>query len=311
MTALPPLLRAARRTPQPAIFGLLGLSLAFGCTAPQPDPDGRGQQVGYRTGDQSSQWTSSGERGNFNVTEVFWPGSVRGEGAARVHDPRDVFIELQNKHPRPMHLTHWILQISSGKFDEGLHPGQTTKVPGLPYGVPTRQEYLLPKRVNGQPVEPSEFVVIAASRTGAFGEIDCAQAPEGVRKSPDGRCWLADYYIEDLRLDNAPFEIVLQDSDERLIDQAGDRRKRPFAGSWDLVSARSMERVQIIFNNRGNRDQGWHTYSLNHWEEGEKGALHKDLRRFVHPDYLTHTYATPGMPNSPDYSGFVSSGDFQ
>lgn len=293
-----------------ALVGVGCVALATGC-APEPDPDGRGEGIGYRTGVSDDDWMSSGERGNVNITEVYWPGSVKGTGSEREHMTDDVFIEMQNKHPRPMHFTGWIVQIEMGLLNEGRWVEQTAKIPGLHFGIPTRREFVIPQRTNGRPVETNEFVVIARSRTGAFGQIDCEIAPADVRVGPDGRCWLADYYIEDLVVPDGPWEIVLMDHDERLIDQVGDSRKRPFAGSWDLVSARSMERIQVIFNNRGNRDQGWHTYSLNDWDVADRGSLHTQLRRFVHPDYRSNTYATPGMPNSPDYSGFVSSGDFQ
>jgi len=287
-----------------------GALLTGGC-APEPEPDRRNEGVGYRSGTEADDWRSSGERGNVNVTEVFWSGSVRGTMENREHFAGDVFIELQNKHPRPMNFNGWILQIESGLLNEGRWHEQSGSVPGLQFGVPVRREYVLPQRVNGRPVEANEFVVIAASRTGAFGEIACNVAPPEVRVSPDGRCWLADYYIDDLVITDNPFELMLMDSDERLVDQAGDSRKRPFAGAWDLVTARSMERIQVIFNNRGNRDMAWHSYSLNTWDTGDRGRLHEVLRRYVHPDFRALTYATPGMPNSPDYSGFVSSGDFQ
>jgi hypothetical protein len=266
--------------------------------------DARGEQVNYRTGTAEDGWTNNGERGNVNITEVLWSGSVRGTGAERMHDPSDVFIELQNKHNKPVNFTGWILSVDQGPFSDGRTQGQTS-------GLRTRREFVIPPRVNLQPVEPNEYIVIAARRDGAFGEIDCDVAPNTAVYSADDRCFLADYYLEDLALADGPFDIMLRDLDERLIDGAGDDRKQPFAGGWDLVTSRSMERIQLIFNNRGNRDAAWHSYSLNDFDTDDRGAFHGRLRANVHPDFRAHTFATPGQPNSPDYSGFVSSGDFQ
>lgn len=270
-----------------------------------PEPDGRGEQVGYRTGTAEDDYRNNGERGQVNITEVNWAGSVRLDADGRaVHDPSDVFIELQNKHPRPVHLTGWIITVDIGVYADGRWWGQSS-------GVRTRQQFVIPPRINAAPIEPNGFVTIAARDGGAFGRVPCDDAPEDVRVAPDGACYLADYYIPELALTQGPFEIRLQDLDERLIDGAGDDRKMPFSGAWDLVTSRSMERIQLIFNNRGNRDQAWHTYALSDWNGGDRGILHRELRRFVHPDYRARTFASPGMPNSPDYSGFVSSGDFQ
>lgn len=299
---------ASLRTPRlRARIGLLAAVAAvavLGCDT-AVDDDGRGEQVGYRTGTSDDGWTNNGERGNINITEVLWSGSVRVDADGnRVHHPGDVFIELRNKHPRPMNLTGWLLTIDQSPYADGRWWGQTS-------GVRTRQEFVIPPRINRQPVEPNEYVTIAALEGGAFGEIPCEDAPDTAKRTDDDRCYLADYYIPGLILPNGPFDITIRDLDERLIDGAGDERKLPFAGGWDLVTSRSMERIQLIFNNRGNRDAAWHSYSLNDFDEGSRAEFHELLRSNVHPDFRAHTYATPGMPNSPDYSGFVSSGDFQ
>ena len=140
------------------------------------------------------------------------------------------------------------------------------------------------------------MVVIAAKRDGAYADV-------------------ADYFIEDLRIPDGPFEIVIKDLDERLIDHVGDDRKPPFAGAWDGYVARSMERIQLIFNNRGNRESAWHSYSLNGFDaespELDRGAFHRELRVGIRDDYKARTFATPGQPNSPDYSGNTSTGSFE
>jgi hypothetical protein len=256
--------------------------LVWGCETPV-EPDDRDQEVGYRTGTRDDGYTSNGERGNVNITEVMWAGSIEGTGPAALHHPGDIFIELQNKHPRPIHLTGWQLTIRAGHFSDGLHHESRADRSSV--------TYTLPLRAGGQAVEPNEFVVVATRADGA---------------------WLdPDYVLPDLRLANGPFAITLRDRDERLIDGAGEDRKPPFAGARDGVTARAMERIQLIFNNRGNRDASWHTYSLNDFDDGERGALHQSLRARVREEYRAATFATPGYPNSPDYSGYISSGSFE
>jgi hypothetical protein len=257
----------------------LAVFMVWGCET-ELQPDGREQQVGYRTGTSDDGYTSNGERGNVNITEVMWAGSIADDG---VRDPDDIFIELQNKHPRPIHLTGWQLTIRAGHHSDGLfHESRAER---------SSVTYTLPARVGGQIVEPNEFVVIAARGDGAWADPD--------------------YVVPGLRLADAPFAITLRDRDERLIDGAGDERKLPFAGAMDGVTARSMERIQLIFNNRGNRDGSWHTYSLNDFDEGARKTLHQSLRARVRDGFRTRTFATPGHPNSPDYSGYISSGSFE
>ena len=266
------------------LYALLLMSMCFGCGT-EPEPDGRDESIGYRTGTALDDYRSNGERGNVSITEIMWAGSVyTGPDGIPVHRPDDIFIELQNKHPRPIHLTGWLLTIRIGHHNDGLEEAPSR-------ALRSKQTYVIPARENGNDLDTNELVVIAARRDGAFQN--------------------ADYFIEDLRIPNAPFEVVLQDLDERLIDHIGDHRKQPFAGAWDGVVARSMERIQLIFNNRGNRDSAWHTYSLNDFDDGDRADYHQSLRRRVHSDYAARTFATPGRPNSPDYSGNISSGTFE
>jgi hypothetical protein len=263
---------------------LLSLVLAAASMAcePQPEDDGRGESVGYRSGTAADDYTSNGERGNVSISEINWAGSVsNGSGS---HDRDDIFIELQNKHPRPIFLKGWLLTIEAGHHSDGLvYPHDRRDRSSL--------TYVLPARENGLAIETNEFVIISRKRDGAFRD--------------------ADFFIEDLSIPDGPFEMTLQDLDERLIDHIGDDRKLPFAGAWDGVTARSMERIQLIFNNRGNRDSAWHSYSLNDFDVGRRAEYHLLLRGRVHPDYAAKTFATPGMPNSPDYSGNTSSGSFE
>ena len=264
------------------LFFLLSALLAFACNT-AIEPDGRDQQTGYRSGSVEDDYLSNGERGNITITEVFWSGSVEDTGDGYRWDPTDVFIEVQNKHPRPVYLTGWLVKVEKGRADEGIFPH--------PRANRSEQTLVIPERTNGQPLYPNDYAIIAAKNTGAF---------------PD-----ADYVLDGLSLPQGPFEITIRDLDERLIDHIGDDRKPPFAGSWDGVVSRSMERIQLIFNNRGSRDSAWHTYGLNDFDEGDRGAFHTRLRTRIAERYQARTFASPGGPNSPDYSGNTSSGSFE
>ncbi|MCA9563627.1 MAG: hypothetical protein KC561_09065 [Myxococcales bacterium] len=255
---------------------LCGVAAVLGGCATD-EPIGRLGQVGYRNGTVEDDYTSNGERGNVTITEINWAGSVRGTIGLSVHDPDDIFIELQNRYSRPVHLTDWQISVQTGTgnpiVDEEIYPR-------------SRVTYRIPLRENREPVQPNEYVVIAAKRDGAFPN--------------------ADYYIEDLELPAGRFEITLLDIDDRLMEDGGDIAEEIFAGGYDLMTVRSMERVTLIFSNQGGRESSWHAYSLNFWDDE-----HTDLTQNIAEDYRTLTYASPGMPSSPDYSGNASSGSFE
>lgn len=100
-----------------------------------------------------------------------------------------------------------------------------------------------------------------------------------------------------------PFRVTLRDADERLIEPAGDKYMPPFAGGWDLHTVRSMEKIELMFGGRGNEPQSWHYYT-----DAAVDVPNNDL---VREDCRTRTLASPGRPNSPDYSGAFSSGSFE
>lgn len=260
---------------------LAALVLCLGCHYGPPD-DEHGYQVGVRTGTSADDYLSNGERGSLMITEVNWAGSVKGTDLDHlVHDPRDVFIEVQNKMPRPVHLTNWLIVIETDRVRGALETEDRARDNFV-------ASYRLPERRGGKPAYTNEYLVIARSRDGAFPE--------------------ADYVIEDLEIPTTNFRITLRDIDMRLIDSAGSLGERVFAGGYDLVSVRSMERVQLIFANDGQREASFHAYSLNPFSTT---ALHELLRSKVAPSHRAFTFATPGMPNSPDYSGNTSSGSFE
>lgn len=246
--------------------------------------DERDQGVGYRNGSSvadnsegtdgdSESFTSNGERGQVLISEINWAGSISDDG---VYDPDDIFIEFQNRHARPIYLTGWQLTVEAGTN----HPVDAD----LPYGERFKVTIPMPERLNGQPIGPSEYVVIAKKADGAFGEV-------------------ADYILPDLHIPLDFFRIELRDVDDRLNTDAGSRDQEVFAGGYDFVTVRSMERVQLLFANQGGREASWHTYSYNVTDEE-----HAERTRNIREGYREHTFASPGLANSPDYSGNTSSG---
>ncbi|MFT4702862.1 MAG: hypothetical protein ACI81R_000549 [Bradymonadia bacterium] len=262
-----------RRALQACAIGALGCLGGVGCHETPINP--LEIQIGYRDGTVDSDFTSNGERGTVQVSEVFWAGSVEQVGDGFVHHPDDIFIELQNKFTRPVYLTDWQLQIETASTNERLSARGDAR---------SRVRFRIPERANGLPVQPNEYVIIAARTDGAF---------------PD-----ADFVIPELDLPSDRWAIGLMDIDNRLIEGGGDEEEDVFAGAWDGVVSRSMERVQLIFSNRGNTEVSWHTYSYNDWSND----LHQTLRSRIAEPYRARTFATPGQPNSPDYSGNTSAG---
>jgi hypothetical protein len=257
---------------------MLVLLAQLGGCSQTVDPDGRELSTGYRDGTRDDGYLSSGERGQAVITEIHWAGSVRGTGADAVYDPGDVFVEIQNRHARPIHLTGWQIEVERGVDD--LHGDRWSD-------EASSTTYVLGERRNGLPIESGEFVVIAARADGAFAD--------------------ADYVIDDLEIGSDFTVLTLRDADDRLIEPAGSSIRPVFGGAWDYVTARSMERTQLLFGAQGGSDWTWHSYSLNEWD----GESHEVLRERIAEAFRPHTYATPGMPNSPDYSGNTSSGSLE
>ena len=179
------------------------------------DPDQRDQGVGYRRGIGPDDYRSNGERGNLEVTEILWSGTVTDSG---VHDPKDIFLEFRNQHPRPIYLTGWQIIITTGTGDQ-THDGLVSR------SERPRRTYVFPARENGNPVYTNEYVVLAVKRDGAFPN--------------------ADYYIEDLELPDARFGIEIRDLDDRLINGASDASEDIYAGGYDLVTSRSQTCCRI------------------------------------------------------------------
>ncbi|MED5374216.1 MAG: lamin tail domain-containing protein [Myxococcota bacterium] len=219
-------------------------------------PEGRLEQVGYRDGTDSSDGTSSGERGNIKISEVLWSGSVDNDGN---RDASDVFVEIRNEGVRPINLQGWFID-QEGTIEET-------------YVI--RQELW---------VQVGEHVFLAAKDTGCFPEPDAL--------------------LPKLRFgDGDPFRLTLKDSDERLIEPAGSKDMPPYAGGYDYVRSRSMEKVELMFGGRGTEPSAWHYYTPAEVDVANNDRISEDCQR--------NTLASPGRPNSPDYSGAYSTGSFE
>ena len=67
--------------------------------------------------------------------------------------------------------------------------------------------------------------------------------------------------------------------------------------------SRSMERVELMFGGRGTEPHMWHFYTPEGDFEPNNLAIADACRG--------RTYASPGEPNSPDYSGAYAAGSFE
>ena len=100
-----------------------------------------------------------------------------------------------------------------------------------------------------------------------------------------------------------PFEIVLLDRDDRLLEPVGSTVLPPFAGGYDLVESRSMERIELLFGAEGTSPTAWHYYTTAPVEVPNNDRVSADCQQ--------RTLASPGRANSPDYSGASASGSLE
>lgn len=117
----------------------------------------------------------------------------------------------------------------------------------------------------------------------------------------------ADIVMPELRFpDGDPFKLTLLDSDERLIEPIGSSKMLPFAGGYDLVRSRSMERIEMMFGGYGSEPQAWHFYTP--LRDEAEDVENNDL---VAVGCQQGTLASPGRANSPDYSGAFAAGNLE
>ncbi len=139
----------------------------------------------------------------------------------------------------------------------------------------------------------------------------------------DGCVVEPEWVLPDLEFPNRdPFELTLYDSDERLMEPAGSESMPPYAGGYDGIVSRSMERIQLMFGGKGSQPHAWHHYAEQLCSDAylaedpvERLGLFcvDDIPNNdrVTPGCRAFTLASPGRANSPDYSGAYASGSFE
>jgi hypothetical protein len=114
----------------------------------------------------------------------------------------------------------------------------------------------------------------------------------------------ADWVVPELDFGSGdPFALTLLDKDDRLLEPIGSETSLPFAGGYDLVTSRSMERAELMFGGDGTRSESWHFYTPAEVDVPNDDRVADDCRRYTH--------ASPGRPNSPDYSGAYATGSLE
>ncbi len=133
-------------------------------------------------------------------------------------------------------------------------------------------------------LQVGDHLLIAAKDTGCFPDADLIMPQLSFR------------YGE-------PFRITVMDADERLMEPAGSKDMPPYAGGYDGVVSRSMEKIQLMFGGRGSEPHAWHYYTDAEVDVPNNDRVAETCRR--------RTKASPGRPNSPDYSGAFATGNFE
>ncbi len=137
----------------------------------------------------------------------------------------------------------------------------------------------------GREIQPGEHAFFAGKLSGCYPE------PDGV--------------MPELRFPRGgdPFSLTLRDRDERLVETVGNVNEPPFAGGWDGDRVRSMERAELMFGADGGLPASWHFYTPATVDIPNDDRISIACRGA--------TFASPGRPNSPDYSGSYSSGSLE
>lgn len=147
---------------------------------------------------------------------------------------------------------------------------------------PRKAQWRLPVADLEIPVDG--HVYIAAKSTGCFPEPDLILPELGFSYGD-------------------PFRLVLFDADERLMEPAGNDEAPPYAGGYDGEVSRSMERIQLMFGGEGGFPHSWHYYTDAQVDVPNDDRIAEHCRE--------RTKASPGRPNSPDYSGAFATGSFE
>lgn len=220
-------------------------------------------------------------RGCATMNEVNWAGSVSNLG---VHDPDDDFIEIYNRDcNKPIDLKGWRFILRGAYYREFVVPGgQDTIVP-----------------VGG-------LAVVAKKTTGAFRPCNLAENP---KCDPNFKIMV----LPELFIPDRDWTIETKTAENFLIEnEINQRRGPPFAGGFDGLVTRSMERTDNNFEEEGGSISSWFSFSpCNETSPslqatkllgvGCTATFPGASGRNVHPAYSLRTFASPGEINTPDY----------
>ncbi len=255
-------------------IAILGTALVACDDNPGPDTADRARSPQYFGPDDE---ISSGERGNIMVTEVGFAGSVADDGT---WDPDDVFLELQNRHPRTLNVTGWHVILEGDVV-------RTLIIPPKDPSCTSADKVSDPDRCYHR-IAPNAFFVIASKDDGAFGAA-------------------ADLIMSDLEFGQTYIYVDIRDANLKKMENAGHDGRRVFSGGYDTYATRTMERVQLIFGNRGNASRNWHAFSDNTTYFSDTDTENPGVAQ----GYRARTFASPGVANSRDYSGSAAAGNFE
>ena len=205
------------------------------------------------------------------------------------YDADDDFIEIQNTDcNKPIDLTNWRIVL----------------------GGDLKKTYYVPAGSNNT-VQPGKFAVIINKSGGAFRQQSDPNYTPIVLPGmviPERNWSLTTYTGENFLMESG----VNTTEDDNAVS-----RNFPLAGAFDGFTTRSMERTEDRFDEDGGSASTWHAAtpcnetSPSQQQTALLGTACGDSAntyypigasgKYVHSDYTSRTFATPGEKNTPDY----------
>lgn len=221
------------------------------------------------------------KRGCAEIREVNWAGSMKNDGT---YDADDDFIEIQNTDcNKPVDLTDWRIELT----------GDVKRIFYVPAG-------------SNNTVQPGKFAVIIAKEGGAFRQ----------QSDPDYK----PIVLPGLFIPERNWSITTRTAENFLMEsgvnttEADDATSRnfPLSGSFDGYTVRSMERTEDAFEEEGGSISTWHAATpCNETSPSQQQTTLLGIDctstyagatgKYVHAEYRSRTFATPGEKNTPDY----------
>ncbi len=220
-------------------------------------------------------------RGCASMSEVNWAGSITNMGQ---YDADDDFIEIYNRDcNKPIDLTGWMFILRGAYYRVFVVPGGQDNV--VPIGG---------------------LAVLVGKKNGAFRACEPSVNPNC---DPNYKV----IHVPGLFIPERDWTIESKTAENFLIENAiNQEHGRPFAGSFDGVATRSMERTDNNFEEEGGAISSWFSYTP--CNEASPSLQATKLLgtgcspgfvgysgRNVHPHYSLRTFASPGEVNTPDY----------